>query len=111
MKRFLVILALLGCNLPLNAEQRTIRGSVYGDGVSLVGDGFSSVRQRLGTYRITFSPPFQGVPVVIPVQGRSYIHASVGQAFLSNEGVTIYTTNAVSGSLVDLGCSFIAIGP
>ena len=40
---------------------RVIAGRVYADGSVATGTGFSSIRTDLGTYTITFSPPFRSL--------------------------------------------------
>jgi hypothetical protein len=93
-----------------------VRGFVTYDGSKLGGEGFSSVRNSLGTYTITFDRPFADDPIVTacianPTLGTAadyYIYlASAG--FVTRTSVRFLVGNG--GNLInDCQFHFIAIG-
>jgi hypothetical protein len=94
---------------------RIVRGAIDGaTGAVLVGSGFTCQRTDQATYRITFTPPFAGIPV-ITATGQRPVDAWLGAMINywdggpTPSGVTIITRNQDEWS--DSTFNFIAIGP
>ncbi|HZW09465.1 MAG TPA: hypothetical protein VFF69_06135 [Phycisphaerales bacterium] len=93
---------------------RIVRGAIDPDGTVLVGTGFTCTRIEQAKYRITFTPPFAGVPVVTatsarPVDALSGAMIDYWSGGPTANGVTIVTRTDNGWS--DHYVNFIAIGP
>lgn len=90
---------------------RMVRGSINGDGSIARGSGFTAVHNGpvgSGSYTITFSPAFSGVPSV--TVSAVNVAARAGGS-ISASSVTVSTINFSTSAPVDDSFSFIAMGP
>jgi len=92
---------------------RLVRGSISAAGSVRIGAGFTSTRNGVGQYTITFAPSFTSLPAVV-VGGNPSPNFSVMMTAwahsASSTGFQVRVVNS-SGSLIDLGFDFVAIGP
>lgn len=90
--------------------ERIVRGTVASSGVG-TGLGFTAAKQALGSFGVTFIPPFAGPPTVVvaPAQAGGVI-ADVGPGVTAGTfGVATYASNTAAAG--DYPFHFIAVGP
>ncbi len=88
-------------------QLRIVRGTVNAAGTSLAGSGFIATLGGTGSYTITFTPPFSGVPTVTATAVDDIARAG---GSISSNSVTIATMTTTGVSVND-SFHFIAIGP
>jgi hypothetical protein len=108
-----VRLGTAGANYAVSGTEnlRMVRGSINGDGSTARGSGFTAAHNGpagTGSYTITFSPAFSGVPSVTVTAVN--VAARAGGS-ISASSVTVSTVNFSTTSPVDDSFSFIAVGP
>lgn len=81
-----------------------LAGTISSAGAVVRGEGFTSVRNALGNYTVTFSPAFADVPVVTfgGTTASELRHTAV-----SASSMTVNTFNS-AGGLIDSEFDFIA---
>ena len=89
---------------------KTIRGEVNSSGTKVYGSGFTSSGSG-GSYTITFSSAFSGMPTVVATLKASNHRNSIEVASISISGCTINTIETYNEVLEANGFTFIAIGP
>ena len=89
-------------------NSRIITGRVSGNGIALVGTGYTSQRIQAGYYRITYSTPFPSLPIatVTPLGGTRLVHV-LG---ISTTVCDVITQNT-SGAASDIDIMFTIVGP
>ena len=98
-------------SVPIAEEKlRMVRGTINADGTVQLGSGFTSTRNSLGTFAITFPTAFSNTPSVTTqiVTAAGFSFTRVSAATASSCTLQIITTQ---GGLEDQPFSFIAIGP
>lgn len=93
---------------------RIIRGTAFADGTVTNGTGWSVARtagQPAGDYKITFTTPFSGLPVVTATTiTNGNLITAVVDGTITTTIIGIRTFNT-AGAQVDSKFSFIAVGP
>ncbi len=90
---------------------RIVRGRVTGSSGASSGTGFTSARNSLGNYTITFSPAFSAAPSVTAMMGgtaRGFIYQSTDPTATA---AVILTRNPTDAAQQDTDFDFIAAGP
>lgn len=93
---------------------RIIRGAINSDGRRMRGEGFTSERLDVGKYRITFNTSFAQTPDATATAGRTTRAPVVigfdGPSPTTTE-ITFVAYSPSSDAFIDIGFSFIVIGP
>jgi hypothetical protein len=95
---------------PIESQEilRTIRGTVSAGGTVLQGSGFTVNHvASTGSYQITFSTPFSGIPSVVATAVDVFARAG---GSINTNSVTIGTLTS-GGAASDDAFNFIAVGP
>lgn len=88
---------------------RILRGGIGSDGFVSIGGGFTSVRNSLGNYTITFGTSFSAVPSVVATPFNPA--ASMARiTSITTGSVGIITSNGIGG-LFDTMFDFVVVGP
>jgi hypothetical protein len=108
-----VRLGIGGANFAASSTEnlRMVRGSVNANGTVARGGGFTVVHNGgvgTGSFTITFTPAFSGVPSVTATAVNVAVRAG---GSISASSVTVSTVNFSTSSPVDDSFSFIALGP
>jgi hypothetical protein len=104
-----------GVNFPAAGIEnlRVVRGSVAASGSSLSGGGYSVSHPVTGFYQITFSPDFNGHPVVTASadvnSSGEHRYATVSTPNF-DDPIGVFIQDIPTGNLVDNKFNFIAIG-
>jgi hypothetical protein len=91
---------------------RIVRGVVNALGTILEGTGFSVAKTEVGSYTVTFTVPFSGIPAVTTTaQSGIFRIATVTSVTAGSVPVRTHTTSDLGKFYVDCQFHFIAIGP
>ena len=90
-----------------NLATKTIRGEVGSAGAVVRGSGFTSVRNAVGNYTVTFTTAFSAPPVVIATPASAAGAHGIEVSSVSTTAFTILTNNR--GASLDSPFAFHAM--
>jgi hypothetical protein len=96
--------------VPLSVLPQMVTGIVPSAGGVTAGTGFTAIRTALGTYTVTFTTPFPGIPVIVAtIDDLVGVTATIAIQNPSSSGFGAWTGNSSTGAARDEGFSFIAV--